>query len=198
MSARGEPQNKEDGEMTLQLHLGCGKRYIPGFVHIDLDDFPHIDHRSRIDCLPMFSDGTVDLIYCCHGLEYFDRIEAPKVLREWCRVLKKGGVLRVAVPDFSALISVYENTGSLDDILGPLYGRMVINTAQGEEIIYHRTTYDYRSLEELCTAAGFHSVRRYDWRDTIHRDFDDFSQSYKPHMDKENGLLISLNIEAKK
>jgi hypothetical protein len=29
-------------------------------------------------------------------------------------------------------------------------------------------------------------------------EFDDHSQAYLPHMDKENGTLISLNIEAVK
>ena len=47
-------------------------------------------------------------------------------------------------------------------------------------------------------AAGFKDVRRYDWRQTEHKDYDDFSQAYIPHMDKENGLLISLNVEATK
>ena len=26
-----------------KLHLGCGKVYIPGFIHVDLMDFDHID-----------------------------------------------------------------------------------------------------------------------------------------------------------
>ena len=33
---------------------------------------------------------------------------------------------------------------------------------------------------------------------TGHKDYDDYSQAYVPHMDKENGLLISLNVEATK
>ena len=44
----------------------------------------------------------------------------------------------------------------------------------------------------------FVNVRRYDWRQTIHKDYDDHSQAYYPHMDKENGLLMSLNVEADK
>jgi len=182
--------------MSLQLHLGCGKRCIPGFVHVDLDDFPHIDYRSPIDSLPMFGDDTVDLIYCCHALQYFDRVQTPGVLREWRRVLKPGGVLRLAVPDFPALVSVYQKTGALSDILGPLFGRIAIHGPNGPAVIYHRTVYDYTSLEELCLNAGFRSFRSYDWRQTIHKDFDDFSQAYKPHMQKEHGLLISLNVEA--
>ena len=36
------------------------------------------------------------------------------------------------------------------------------------------------------------------WRETEHSQFDDHSQAYVPHMDKENGVLISLNVECNK
>ena len=62
----------------------------------------------------MFEDDSVEVIYCCHVLEYFDRDEACNVISEWRRVLKVGGVLRIAVPNFSALVAVYEETGELD------------------------------------------------------------------------------------
>ena len=44
--------------------------------------------------------------------------------------------------------------------------------------------------------AGFARVRRWDWRATEHAGIDDYSQAYLPHMDKENGTLVSLNLEA--
>jgi hypothetical protein len=46
--------------------------------------------------------------------------------------------------------------------------------------------------------AGFANVRRYDWRQTeIGRlGIDDYSQAYLPHMDKESGRLMMLNVEA--
>ena len=180
----------------IQLNLGCGKRYIPGFIHIDVADFPHIDYVHNISTLPMFGDNTVDLIYCCHAFEYFDRIEGLEVLREWYRVLREGGTLRLAVPDFEALVKVYLQYADLSLIIGPLYGRMAIKTSEGERFIYHRTVYDFASLKTTLEQVGFRNVQRYNWRQTLHKDYDDFSQAYIPHMDKENGLLISLNIEA--
>ena len=47
-------------------------------------------------------------------------------------------------------------------------------------------------------AAGFSGICRYDWRKTEHATLDDYSQSYIPHLKKEEGTLISLNVEATK
>lgn len=180
--------------MTMKLHLGCDKRFLPGFVHIDLSDHPHIDHRHDIRSLPMIADSSAELIYVCHAFEYFDRVEVLDVLREWRRVLQPNGVLRLAVPDFEALVQVYLKHGDLNKIIGPLFGRWPI--PGGALTIYHRTVYDFAAVKSVLESAGFQDVRRYDWRATIHKDHDDYSQAYVPHMDKEHGILISLNVEA--
>ena len=91
----------------MKLHLGCGKRFIPGFVHIDAIDYKHVDHVATIDKLSFIPDNSVDLIYNCHVLEHFKRRDVQDVLKEWQRVLKPGGCLRTAVPDFEALAQLY-------------------------------------------------------------------------------------------
>ncbi len=182
----------------MKLHLGCWHRYIPGFVHVDLCDMPHIDYKTGIDDLSMFADESASLIYSSHSFEYFDGEQALTVLNEWRRVLKKNGVLRIAVPDFDALLRVYQETGRIEKVLGPLYGRMEIDTEQGPTTIYHKTVYNFQSLKLMLEESGFADVHRYRWQDTIHKDYDDHSQAYYPHMDKENGILVSLNVEAKK
>jgi len=182
----------------MKLHLGCWHRHIPVYVHVDLCDLPHIDHKTSIDSLPFIRDNSVDLIYCSHAFEYFDRQMASVVLREWWRVLRPGGVLRIAVPDFVALVNVYKETGNLDKILGPLFGRMEITKVEPVHLIYHKTVYDFHSLSALLISEGFEKITRYNWRDTEHANIDDHSQAYFPHMDKENGLSISLNIESRK
>ncbi len=177
----------------ISLHLGCGERFIPEFTyHIDIRRFPYIDYVTSVDKLDMFKDNSVDLIYTCHLLDHFGRNKVEDVLREWHRVLKPGGVLRLAVSDFEKLIEVYLKYKDMKLIIGPLVGR------QDYPENTHYIIFDFASLEELLEKVGFKNIHRYDWRKTIHKDYDDLSQAYIPHMDKEKGILISLNVEAQK
>lgn len=176
----------------MKLHLGCGKRYIPGFIHIDAIDFDHIDHVSSIDSLPFIESNSADLIYNSHVLEHFKRRDVSRVLSEWLRVLKPNGTLRISVPDFEQICAVYIQNRKLSEVIGPLFG--------GQNYLYniHYNAFDFSSLESLLLQVGFINVKRYDWRLTDHSHIDDFSQAYIPHMDKENGRLISLNVECSK
>jgi len=177
----------------IKINMGCGKRnFGPEWVHIDGGNFDHLDYHN-LEKLE-FDDSSVDLIYASHVLEYFDRDEVICVLEEWHRVLKDGGILRLAVPDFEAMVGLYISGHDLKNFLGPIFGKIKM----ADSHVYHKTVYDYDSLTTLLLDSGFSDIGRYDWRETEHSHFDDHSQAYIPHMDKENGTLISLNIEARK
>ena len=175
----------------IKVNMGCGWRnFGRDWIHIDGGDYAHLDYKS-LEYLE-FEDNTVDLIYASHVIEYFDRYEVEDLLREWRRALKTSGVLRLAVPNFEALSALYVNKAiPLEKALGPLYGRMPME----DSIIYHKTTYDFESLRTVLENCGFSNVVKYNWRETDHAQFDDHSQAYIPHMDKENGVCISLNVE---
>jgi predicted SAM-dependent methyltransferase len=175
----------------MKLHLGCGKKYIPGFKHVDLQDLQHIDFKTSVDNLNFTKDGSIDLIYASHVLEHFGRNEYFNVLKEWYRVLKKGGVLRIAVPDFESVIKYYKQDDNIELLLGLLVGGQKIG-----EYDYHKMVFDEKLLTKKLSEVGFRVINRYDWKNTEHANIDDFSQAYLPHMDKDSGILMSLNIEA--
>jgi SAM-dependent methyltransferase len=135
---------------------------------------------------------TFDLVWMNHVLEHFKRREVFKVLTEWMRILKPGGILRVSVPDFAGLCKVYHQYGKLELVVGALFGR--------QDYLYniHYNVFDFQSLKKILEDVGFENVQHYDWRGTEHANIDDYSQAYIPHMDKENGTLISLNVECNK
>lgn len=178
----------------MKLHLGCGPRYIPGFVHVDAQPGPHVDIVGPVERLPM-ADGSVSLIYASHVLEHFGRHEYKAVLQEWFRVLEAGGILRLAVPDFAACAAIYYESGLADGLSG-LVGLIVGGQRDGND--FHKMIFDEDFLRGDLLAAGFRQVRRWDWRTTEHAAIDDYSQSYLPHMHKDDGRLMSLNLEAVK
>ena len=182
----------------INLHLGCGKVYIPGFIHIDINKFKHIDYVSKAENLKMFKNNTVDLIYACHLLEYYSRDETQKLLKEWKRVLKKGGKLRIAVPNFENIVKVYNKYKNIDarGILGPIYGRWKVKGQKND--VFHKTAYDFSSLKKVLLKNGFYRVKKYDSLKTEYADIDDYSQAFIPHMKKKSGILISLNVECQK
>ena len=197
----------------MKLHIGCGEKFLPGYKHIDARKFPHVDYvTERPDKLEMFEDNSVDEIYACHLLEHMPRsvirnasvkggvknitggrgITESSALREWYRVLKVGGILRIAVPDFEAVVEEYLSDKNLDKLQSFMHG------GHKYEQDYHYQTYDFKRLSDLLNRAGFSDVQRYDWHEFLPPDYDDYSRSYLPHMDFENGRLMSLNVIAKK
>ena len=174
-------------KFETRLNLGCGKRIMPNFINIDIQDFRGavIGDATKLD----YSDHSVDLIYACHILEHFKRDKILDVLKEWYRVLKLGGKLQVAVPNFPAVVDVYQKYGF---IMNTLCG------GQRDEYDIHYIMFDEALLGAYLKVAGFKNIHRYDWRQTDHADFDDYSQAYYPHMDKESGINISLNMEGTK
>ena len=178
----------------MKLNIGCGKRnFGDKWIHIDGANFSHIDSNDIL--LKSFKDDSVNLIYSSHFIEYFDRNEIISLLKRWKKVLKKNGILRLAVPDFRVCADLYlKGLFPLENFLGPLYGKMKM----GDKLIYHKTVFVFDGLKKILESIGMTHISIYDWRKTEHAKFDDRSQAYLPHFEKEEGTLISLNVESKK
>jgi len=177
----------------MKLHIGCGKRIINGWVNIDLDPANKPDIVDDAETLSLINDGSADIIYASHVLEHFKRNNTLKVLQLWHSKLKPGGVLRLAVPDFEKVVQAYTSRGlPLKTLLGFLVG------GQKNDLDNHYMVFDFNLLESTLKKANYIDVKRYNWEETEHFYVDDYSSSYLPHMNKGSGLLMSLNVEAKK
>ncbi len=175
-----------------KLHLGCGNARIDGYVNIDMRYSPSVDSVDNVKFLRRYAKDSIDQIYVCHVLEHFSRWDYKHALTRWFELLKPSGTIRIAVPDFEAACDHYKKTKDLRAISGLLYG------GQDYESNSHLWCWDFATLRQDLNTVGFTQVERYDWRLTDHAHVDDFSQAYIPHLDKESGTLMSLNVEATK
>lgn len=180
------PENR--GEVFL--NLGCGTTNHPRFINVDGYPYRHVHYVHRIDRLPMFPENTVDLIYASHCLEHFRYLETERVLREWLRVLKPGGVIRLSVPDLDRLLEIYRDTGNPDDIVAQLMG------GQNNRYNFHYVLFNRKNLSELLIRAGCDDVHEWVPGSDDLTTFEDFSVYKKDVLGKF--YEVSLNLEARK
>ena len=186
------------GKEKVKLNLGCGHRKMHGFINVDIREDLNPDVVADVTRIhEQFSN--VDLIYACHVLEHFPLRPSSfqptswgDVLRSWHSALKQGGTLRIAVPDIEAVCKYYLSTGNLDVLYAYFYG------GQKYDFDFHYHCWSFDTLKRDLLEVGFKDIERYDWKNTEHFYIDDYSQAYLPHMDKTDGTLLSLNVEAYK
>src|ERR1700704_5994996 len=85
---------------NLRLDLGAGAVSPEGFVPLGNVN------GTGIFPLP-YGDETVDVVRSSHCLEHFPHRQIAEVIKDWVRVLKPGGELRIAVPNFEKIATDY-------------------------------------------------------------------------------------------
>lgn len=180
------------------LHLGCGGSYIPGWVNVDVFSNIKADAYHDVTNLP-YDKESFDTVYVCHLAEHLHRHMVVATFNHWGSLLKPGGTLRLAVPNFEAICEHYQKFHDMPSIMGLLYA------AQDNFLNRHTVAFDTFYLASLLKQAGFKDVRSWDWRTTEHRNVDDYSRCFLPTPklpvmpeDVIDGLLMSLNLEATK
>ncbi len=192
----------------LNLHIGCGKGLLPGWVNIDIHPAPLCMNVLR--GLP-FRAGSARHIFVSHFLEhlFFPRDVKP-FLAELRRVLAPGGIVRFVVPDIEQCIDAYtagdqvffgsrrefwdwwpENPTRLEDFLA--------YAGAGAEPAYlfesHKYGYDFETLQRILEDAGFIGTKRSSFMGSDHPALrvDDISEVAKA---KYGDRYYSLFVEA--
>lgn len=154
-------------KFQIKLDLGAGAISPPGFRPMGRD------HGSEIFPLA-YADGSVDEIRASHVLEHFPHAQIEAVIKDWVRCLKKGGKLKIAVPDFAQIAQGY-----LEGNYQPT--ESFILGGQQDANDYHKAMFDRDRLRTLLAGAGLVLIK-----------------SWKSEIDDCAGYPISLNLEARK
>jgi len=146
---------------ALHLHLGCGAKYLPGFVNVDANPLRKVDLWLDVRCGLPYRANSVASIYSTHMIEHLYPDELERLLGECARVLKPGGGLRIVVPSLRNAILAYQDNrhdwfpGSFPrhfDSVGGRFSNFLFCDGQ------HRTAFDFGYLQELLRKAGFARV----------------------------------------
>ena len=150
-------------DRTVRLNLGCGDKPTPGFVNVDLYYQPGVDESFSLDVIP-YANCSVDEIKCIHALEHIPRLRAEQAIREWARVLKKGGKLDLKVPDLEECCRMFVERPAEQEgwYMHTIYGvqdfRDVDSAPFKDKVNFgqiHYTGFTESRLQRLLTEAGF-------------------------------------------
>jgi len=161
------------------LEIGPGSKRIEGFETLNIVGGLNVDYvYDAAKPLP-FKDNTFDLIYASHILEHIPWYQTEKVLREWLRILKTGGILEIWVPDgykiCKGLILAEEKNKNISNKDGwyrfnPLKdpyiwinGRIFTygdGTGKARSPNWHRSIFTPKSLRKIMEQCNLKNIQR--------------------------------------
>jgi len=175
---------------NLSVNVGCAATGKSGWINLDIRRYPLVTLIYNCRKGLPFRKDTVLRIRCEHFLEHLYHKEAPLFLRSCFLCLKKGGILRVIVPDAERFLMAYVSKRKedwlslgwdLDNLPKGFKTPMdVINFVfrQEEEHLY---AYDFQTLELLLREAGFKKIYKTAFRVSVDPELCDDLASYYRH-----------------
>jgi SAM-dependent methyltransferase len=122
-------------------------------------------HHNLAYGIPL-QDKTTDFVYSSHFLEHLDKQSGRRLLEECWRVLRPGGVLRLAVPDLELAWEMYRRGDKEQMIHDFFFAEEATGFAQ------HRYAYDFAMLRDLLSEIGFDEIRRAKFQEGATPDLD--------------------------
>lgn len=150
----------------IYLNVGAGDFYHPNWTNLDwptehYDYTPDIVHDLRSNKRIVLPDRSVSIIYISHVIEHIPDESVDTLLANCYRLLKEGGILRIAVPDKDLLDAAYKRK---DHDFFPQYGhgtsleeayKRAIGELPPRGTFDHVSSWTFDKLEARLALVGF-------------------------------------------
>ena len=145
----------------MNINFGCGSIQPIDWTNIDLDPEFNTEHKN-LDLIP---DNSCDILVC-HAIiccvKYHD---IEKVLSEFYRVLKPGGVIRISLPDIVSGFEAYKNNNisffpNSEDNLDRRFSAWLTWYSQSVSLLTDK------ALQDKLSAIGFQNVIKTQYKQT--------------------------------
>jgi predicted SAM-dependent methyltransferase len=169
--------------MKRKLEIGSGNSPQPGYEHLEINpDCPHIEYNCSCESIPV-PDETFDEIAAFHVLEHVCWTKTDIVLREWFRILRRGGMLKIATPDLAHVINAYvDQTDELWKKELEIPGWTFPDDCHTDKTAWlnfklfstdipfnlHKATFDFSLLSKRLYSVGFTNVENCNGKYSLH------------------------------
>jgi hypothetical protein len=171
----------------LKLYVGSRNYKPDGYVTVDIDPANKPDIVADITNMTSVAEASCDEVVAGHVLEHIEWPDSFAAIAEFARVLKPGGVVKIAVPDMASLMRMLLSGESAFHVMGLIYGLGGrVNTFER-----HRYGFTPGMLADILETLGF---GEFDWWNSS---LADASNGWAPRgLDERIGM--SLNMQAVK
>jgi predicted SAM-dependent methyltransferase len=97
-----------------KLQIGCGSNVLEGWLNTDLKWNSNVAYLDASKIFP-FESNSFDYIYSEHIFEHLTIDQQVIMLKESYRILKKGGIMRIANPSTDFLQELFNNPDSKEN-----------------------------------------------------------------------------------
>ena len=139
--------NKKKVDSLKKVNIGSGRDIRDDYINVDHRQIDGVDVVADVRALP-FEKATLDEIYASHVVEHFTERDAKKVLAYWFTLLRKGGVIRIFVPNIDVMAREYAK----GNITWSAFQSVVLG-GQDYASDHHFNQFSLDSMEDLVKAA---------------------------------------------
>jgi predicted SAM-dependent methyltransferase len=179
----------------MKLHLGCGEKYLEGYINID---FPSSEHSTQTNNIAdkfanilelSYPAGSVTEIRLHHVFEHFTRPIACALIANWYSWLKPGGILHIEVPDLyrtgKIIFNPFRSFKKKMVAIRHLFGSHEADWG------VHCEGYTPRSLKKMLAAYGFkiNKVKKNSWLGTYN--FEIIAEKYNSNLNNKELKLFT-------
>jgi predicted SAM-dependent methyltransferase len=132
---------------SLKIIVGAGTVKMAGWISLQFKD---LDIRNYFSWIRLFRPNSIDAILTEHTLEHLTIEEAKAAIRNFYIFLKKGGYVRVAVPD-----GFNRNANYLNWVSPSSRGEKWLSNFRDKDEPNHKTLWNYRTLCGLFAQNNF-------------------------------------------
>jgi predicted SAM-dependent methyltransferase len=140
-------------EVSDRLHVGCGSLILPGWINVDLESQPGVDHV--LDVRRGLPFENLRYVFAEHFLEHLTEEEGKAFLRECRRILAPAGALRLSTPNLDWVMVTHYNWQERDPATRIEQCRILNRAFHGWG---HQFLYNDTLLERALRDAGFDRV----------------------------------------
>jgi predicted SAM-dependent methyltransferase len=137
-----------------KLNLGCGFDLREGYVNVDFQDFHKPDVVADVRDMAMLPSGWFEEIIARDVLEHLPRLDTPKALAEWNRLLCVGGLIYLRMPNIIGVAELLVSPERADIENQKLLVQCLFGT-QAYTGDWHLTGFTEPLVRHYLSEAGF-------------------------------------------